>query len=126
MRLSHGLAALALMACASLAHAQFSSTVTLTSDYHYRAITQTAGDPALQASLDWAAESGFYVGAWASNVDFGDCCDEEIEVDGYVGFAGGDEVTWDVGLVYYYYPGADDLDYPELARRQDLVFERLR
>ena len=31
----------------------------------------------MQGSIDWAHDSGFYAGAWASNVDFGDCCDEE-------------------------------------------------
>ncbi len=114
MRLSHGLATLAMLASASIAHAEISGTLTAVSDYNWRGITQTSGDPALQGSIDWAAESGFYAGAWASNVDFGDCCDEEIEVDVYTGFRGGEDVTWDVGLVYYWYPGADDLDFPEI------------
>jgi uncharacterized protein (TIGR02001 family) len=95
---------------------EFSATVTATTDYDFRGVTQTAQDPALQASIDWAADGGFYVGAWASNVDFGDCCDESVELDLYAGFGGGDEegLTWDVGAVYYLYPGADDLDYPEI------------
>jgi uncharacterized protein (TIGR02001 family) len=115
MRLSHGLAALVMMASASIAHAQLSGTVTVVSDYDYRGITQTAGDPALQGSIDWAAESGLYLGAWASNVDFGNCCDEDYEIDLYGGFTGGDEVTWDLGFIYYLYPGAEpDLDYPEI------------
>ena len=115
MKLSHGLAALAMMASASLAHAELSGTVTAISDYDYRGITQTAGDPALQGSIDWSAESGLYLGAWGSNIDFGDCCDEEIEIDLYGGFRGGDEITWDVGFIYYTYPGTNpDLDYPEI------------
>ena len=119
MRLSQGLAALTLMVFASVAHAQFSATVTATSDYHYRAITQTGGDPALQGSVDWAAESGFYVGAWGStSIDFA-CCDldgdfEDFELDLYAGFSGGEDVTWDVGLVYYTYPTESDFNYPEL------------
>ena len=32
---------------------------------------KSAEDPALQASLDYAHDSGWYVGAWASNIDFG-------------------------------------------------------
>ena len=71
MRLSHGLAALAILATASMAHADLSGTLTAVSDYDFRGVTQTAQDPALQGSIDWAAESGFYVGAWASNIDFG-------------------------------------------------------
>ena len=95
---------------------EFSATVTATSDYDFRGITQTKGDPALQGSVDYGFDNGLYVGAWASNVDFGDCCDESVEVDLYAGWAGGDEegVTWDVGGVWYAYPGGDDLDYPEI------------
>lgn len=109
-------AGVALMA-AGVAHAgEFSMTVTATSDYDFRGVTQTAGEPAIQGSIDWAADNGLYVGAWASNVDFGRCCDESVEVDLYAGFAGGDEegLTFDVGALYYSYPGADDLDYPEV------------
>lgn len=114
MRLSQGLAALVLLASASMAHAELSGTLTAVSDYNWRGITQTAGDPALQGSIDWASEGGWYAGAWASNVDFGDCCDEDIEVDLYTGFGGGEDITWDVGIIYYWYPGADDLDFPEI------------
>ena len=114
MKLTHGLAALVLLASASAAHAEITGTVTAVSDYNWRGITQTSQDPAIQGSLDYSHESGFYVGAWASNVDFGDCCDESMELDTYVGFSGGEEVTWDVGLNYYWYPGADDIDFGEI------------
>ena len=103
------------LAVAGAANAgDLSMTVTATSDYDFRGVSQTAQDPALQLSVDWAAENGLYVGAWGSNVDFGDCCDENVEVDLYTGFRGGDAVTWDVGFIYYTYPGADDIDYPEI------------
>jgi len=110
------LASVALAASGVAGAGEFSSTVTATSDYDFRGVTQTSGDPAIQASLDYGFDSGLYVGAWASNVDFGDCCDESVELDLYVGWAGGDEegLTWDVGGVYYLYPGTDDLDYPEI------------
>lgn len=114
MKLTQGLAAFVLLATASAANAELTGTVTAVSDYNWRGITQTGQDPALQGSIDWALDSGFYVGAWASNVDFGDCCDENVEVDLYAGFSGGDVVTWDVGFNYYWYPGADDLDFPEI------------
>jgi uncharacterized protein (TIGR02001 family) len=114
MKLTQGLAAFVLLATASAANAELTGTVTAVSDYNWRGITQTGQDPALQGSIDWALDSGFYVGAWASNVDFGDCCDESVEVDLYAGFGGGDVVTWDVGFNYYWYPGADDLDFPEI------------
>jgi uncharacterized protein (TIGR02001 family) len=115
MRLSHGFAALAMMAAASMAHAELTGTVTPISDYDLRGITQSAQDPALQGSLDWTGKNGLYLSAWGSTIDFGDCCDEEVEIDLYGGFRGGDELTWDVGFIYYAYPGTDpDLDYPEI------------
>jgi uncharacterized protein (TIGR02001 family) len=114
MKLSQGLAAIVLMTSAAVASAEVTGTVTVTSDYDFRGISQTAKDPALQGSIDWSGASGFYAGIWASNVDFGDCCDENIEVDYYAGFAGGEDLAWDVGIVYYSYPGADSIDFGEL------------
>ena len=114
MRLSQSLAALAMMASASIAHAQLSGTVTVVSDYDFRGITQTAQDPALQGSIDWASDSGLYLGAWASNIDFGNSFDADIEVDLYAGFSGGEDVAWDVGFIYYAYPGESDADFQEL------------
>jgi uncharacterized protein (TIGR02001 family) len=114
MKLTHGVAALALSLAALSVQAEVTGNAAVLSDYNWRGITQTSQDPALQAGIDYAHENGFYVGAWGSNVDFGDCCDENVEVDLYTGFRGGDAVTWDVGLIYYFYPGADDLDFPEI------------
>ena len=114
MKLTHSLAAVALALTAFAAQAEVTGNAAVVSDYNWRGITQTSQDPALQAGIDYAHESGFYLGAWGSNVDFGDCCDENVEIDIYTGFRGGDAVTWDVGLIYYTYPGADDIDFPEI------------
>lgn len=114
MKLTHSLAAVALSFTALAAQAEITGTAAVTSDYKWRGISQTSGDPAIQGSIDYAHESGFYAGIWASNVDFGDCCDENAEVDLIVGYGGGETLTWDVGAVYYWYPGADDLDFPEI------------
>jgi uncharacterized protein (TIGR02001 family) len=115
MRLSQGLAALVLLASASMAHAELTGNLTAVSDYNWRGISQSAGDPAIQGGIDWASDNGFYAGTWASNVDFGDEAGADIEVDLYAGFGGGEEVTWNVGAIYYWYPGADaDLDFPEI------------
>ena len=110
------LAALGLLAAAAAANAEVSSTWTLTNDYDFRGASQSAKDPAVQASIDCADESGWYVGAWASNVDFGDDVDIDYEVDLYTGFSGGDEegLGWDVGFVYYAYPDESDVNYPEI------------
>lgn len=107
-------AAFGLLVAAAAANAQVSSTVTLTSDYDFRGFSQSATDPAIQPSLDYAHESGWYVGGWASNVDFGDA-DVDYEIDLYTGFSGGaeDGVGWDVGVVYYTYPDESDFNYLE-------------
>ena len=117
MRIVRIATALGLLGAAAAAHAELSATVTGISDYRFRGISLTNDDPALQGSIDWAGENGFYVGAWASNIDYGDDVDGDIEVDLYAGFAGGaeDGLGWDVGIVWYAYPGADDIDdYPEI------------
>lgn len=98
-----------LLAISGVSQAQFSSTWTAVSDYDFRGFSQSAKDPALQASADYAfGDSGFAVGAWASNVDFGG--DADIEFDVYGGYTGeiNDTFSWNTGFVYYSYPGADD------------------
>jgi len=113
MKLRHGLAALVLTMSATAAHAEVTATVTAVSDYDFRGITQTRQNPALQGSIDYASESGFYLGGWASNVDFGG--DENVEVDLYGGFAGGETFPWDVGIIAYTYPLSNDVhDFAEI------------
>lgn len=97
------------------ATAEFSANIGATSNYVWRGVTQTDDSAAISGGLDYAHESGFYAGTWASNVDFDD--DTTAEVDLYGGFAqeldGG--LGYDVGVIYYWYPGAnDDLDFTEL------------
>ncbi|MFZ9651997.1 MAG: TorF family putative porin [Steroidobacteraceae bacterium] len=102
---------------AGMAHAELGSTVTLTSDYDFRGITQTALKPALQASLDFSHESGFYLGAWASNVDFGKSAKTEAELDLIGGFKGSfaEGFGYDVGVAHYaYLPTKDQVAYNEI------------
>jgi len=114
MKLGQGLAAIVLAMSAAAAYGEITGTVTAISDYDFRGFTQTSKNPALQGSIDYAHASGFYAGAWASNVDFGNCCDENWELDLYAGFRGGEVVTYDAGLIYYTYPGADSIDFGEI------------
>ncbi len=112
------LAALGMLGFVGAANAEVSATVTATNDYIFRGISQSAEDPALQASVDYGNESGWYVGAWGSNVDFGpdDPADAGIEIDLYTGFAGETAagMGWDVGITYYAYPDESDYNYPEI------------
>lgn len=114
------IAAATLMAGSGLAMAEveFSGNVALTTDYVFRGISQTDG-PAVQGGFDMAVSNGLYAGIWASNLDFGD--DADIEVDYYAGFAGelSNKLGYDVGVIYYDYPSSDaaragDYDFTEV------------
>lgn len=108
-----------MLVVAGAAQADVTSTITLTTDYDFRGFSQSGRDPALQVSLDYAAPTGFYAGAWGSNID--DFVDydgvgiAETEIDVYGGFKKSFDsgLGYDVGLVYYGYPGASDLNYFE-------------
>jgi uncharacterized protein (TIGR02001 family) len=105
-----------LLALSGVSQAQFSSTWTAVSDYDFRGFSQSAKDPALQASADYAFSNGLSIGAWASNVDFGDSVDGDIELDLYLNYVGkiNDTFAWTAGFTYYSYPGSDDIgEYPE-------------
>jgi len=76
---------------------------TITSNYLVDALTQTEDGPAFQPYLEIEFPPGFYVGAWMSNVDFGDGTDR-IETDLYLGLRG--ETAWfsyDFTYYRYYY-----------------------
>jgi uncharacterized protein (TIGR02001 family) len=104
-----------LLGVASATQAGVTSTWTGVSDYDFRGVTQSARDPALQASLDYAHASGWYVGAWASNIDFGPG-DPNIELDIYSGFTKtlDSGFNYDLGGVVYTYPSVSDDNYVEL------------
>jgi uncharacterized protein (TIGR02001 family) len=94
--------------------------LSVTSDYVFRGITQTNFDPALQGGLDYAfGDSGWYVGTWASNVDFNDSDGPDIELDAYVGYGTSMSDDWslDTHVVRYTYLGErsayGNIDYNE-------------
>ena len=85
--------------------------VTLVSDYRFRGLTQTDGDPALQTTININSKQGFYIGTWMSEIDgsgktpllrgYGGA-----EVDLYGGYTKTFKgVGVDAGVLYYYYPG---------------------
>ncbi len=93
-----------------------SGNIALVSDYRFRGISQTGKDAAIQGGFDVSFEPGFYVGTWASSVDFGGDNPTgsygTMEIDYYAGWAGpiGDtDFGVDVGYFYYDYPG-DTID----------------
>ncbi len=109
-----------------VAHAQqppasphtLTGNIGLFSQYIFRGLTQTNEEPALQGGMDYSHASGFYAGTWGSNVswlrDTGSSTTSayssggSLELDIYGGFKGTigkSDFGYDVGLLYYWYPG---------------------
>lgn len=91
----------------------------LTSDYVFRGVSQTDEGPAAQGSLDFGHASGFYAGAWASNVDFDAPDGIDMEINLYAGWVFGfeNDSELDLQLVRYLYPGSNPgfgINYNEL------------
>jgi uncharacterized protein (TIGR02001 family) len=93
--------------------------VGLYSQYIFRGLTQTNHEPAIQGGVDLTHSSGFYLGAWGSNIswlkdDVGTTGTSyyksggSIELDLYGGYryTFGSGVGIDVGALQYYYPGS--------------------
>lgn len=113
---------------------EFSANVALSTDYRFRGITQTSNDPALSGGFDYSyTPYGFYAGTWASNLDFNvpDPDPADLEIDFYGGFSGefSGGIGWDIGGLYYAYPGSDtgpgvaDYDYFEVYGSLSYDFE---
>jgi uncharacterized protein (TIGR02001 family) len=102
--------ALALAAEAEKSPHTVTGNVTLASDYRFRGISQTFGDPAIQGGFDYSHASGVYLGTWASNVSEAELAGANIEWDIYGGYnwAVSDDFSVNVGGLYYWYPGKDD------------------
>ena len=90
-----------MMSGASAMAAEVSGNVALSSDYFFRGIDQSGGE-ALSGGFDVAFDSGFYVGTWASSIDFSG----GLELDYYAGYGGSfsEDVSYDIGYLYYGYP----------------------
>ena len=104
---------------------KLSANVGIYSNYVFRGISQTGGDPALQGGLDYTHSSGLYIGTWGSNVgwieDYQLYSSGNVEIDVYGGFRGGigkTGLTYDLGAIQYIYPGkragAVDADTTEI------------
>ena len=102
--------------------------VGLYSQYIFRGLTQTDRKPALQGGVDLTHSSGFYLGAWGSNIDWlrssygptGAVIDPyytkggNLEVDLYGGYRtelGKSGIGIDVGALQYWYPGTLNAGY---------------
>lgn len=84
-------------------------------DYVFRGIRQTADGAAINGTVEYQFERGFYLGVWASRVKFDNSFDSrDVELDYFVGYQGriSKSVTFDTAIVRYTYPGQNNfIDY---------------
>jgi len=113
----------------------FSANVGFVSEYFFRGISQTDDGMAIQGGFDYEVEvakpTSLYLGVWGSNVDFDEASGVDgatLEFDLYGGLKGsiGDTgLSWDLGVIYYMYPGAAsnlNYDFVEIAGSLDYDF----
>lgn len=92
-------------------------SATVTSDYVFRGISQSQGDPALQAGVRVDTTSGVYAAIWASTVRFASAPGASTEVDGVLGWRGDLSEAWvgDINVTRFQYPATSTaLSYTEL------------
>jgi uncharacterized protein (TIGR02001 family) len=101
------LAAAALVPAAASAEG-FAFNVGAVTDYRYRGLSQSRLKPALQGGVDFT-QGGFYAGTWASTIKWVEDSggDAKVEFDLYGGYKGSinADLSFDVGLLTYQYPG---------------------
>lgn len=104
-KLSYAVVVASLMAAgAAQAAVKTSGSVAFTTDYKFRGISQTSANAAVQGSLTAAHDSGAYATVWGSSVNGLTGGSEMDFLLGYTAAAG--DVTYDVGVMRYAYPGA--------------------
>lgn len=112
-----GLPAIALAILSTPAFAQdapsdgitISGSAAVVSDYRFRGVSQSQENFAVQGGFTVSHDSGFYVGTWGSNIDFGGTGEGSAEIDFFAGYAKEFTPGWTVdgGVTYYWYPGND-------------------
>lgn len=84
----------------------YSFTLTGTSDYMFRGVSQTDNDPTVQGSID-IGYGILYAGVWSSGLDLEAVgSPAQVEIDYYGGLKPvWGPLTFDFGILYYSYPG---------------------
>src|SRR2546430_7716874 len=104
------LACLVLPPRAANADARYSALIKFTNNYVYRGYSKNNGDPAFQGNIDYEHPSGFFIGAWMSQVNFGDGRYKDranVEANPYAGAGLKLSESWrfDTTLAGYLYDG---------------------
>lgn len=94
--------------------AQVSGSVAFVSDYRYRGLSLSNGDPVPQINIAYDGDGGWYVGAFASQMKSDR--DARAQVVSYAGYAWrmNAGMAWDVGVSHYAHIGEAGRNYPEV------------
>lgn len=106
----------AFLACMPVCQAvELGANVTLATDYTFRGVSQTDEKGAIQGGFQADFDSGFYLGTWASNVNFGSDSNTSTEIDYFVGWSGAltEHLTLDVNATFFAYDGDSSANYQE-------------
>jgi len=106
-----------------------SGSAAVVTDYRFRGVGLSNGDPAIQGGITVSTAPGFYVGTWGSSLGTGDRLIDlddgtgtvgsytvgsfgGAEIDFFGGWAGQltDSIGVDIGATYYWYPDASNRD----------------
>jgi uncharacterized protein (TIGR02001 family) len=111
----------------------YSFNIGLATDYVFRGVSQNKENPAVQGGIDLGYGIAYF-GLWASNIDFGgndlaftpgSAASKQVstEIDIYGGIKPVlGPATFDLGVIYYAYPGANDGGASKLqVEKQDYV-----
>jgi uncharacterized protein (TIGR02001 family) len=99
----------AMLGFSSIAAAEVSTNIGVTSNYIWRGMTQSGNSTAFSGGIDWSGETGLYAGTWLSEAW------DDYELDLYGGYAGeAGDFGYDAGLIYYSYSSDSDSDFSEL------------
>jgi uncharacterized protein (TIGR02001 family) len=116
---------LASVFCCSILYAgQLGGTLAITSDYIYRGLSQTRGDPAIQGSIQYSTRDHWVVGVWASSVRLNAIDGTTVEVDPYIGFRWNFSDDWHGKLtaMRYFHPlesSTTHYEYDEVSASLD-------
>jgi len=110
----------------------FTYNIGLFSQYIFRGLTQTGENLAVQGGIDYSHASGFYAGAWASNISWLEDAgpvgasaydNSSLELDVYGGYRntmGETGIGYDIGLLQYIYPGDNKHNWIDNAETTEI------
>jgi uncharacterized protein (TIGR02001 family) len=95
-----------------------SGTMALVTNYVFRGVSQSRNLPAVQGGLTYTFPINLYLNVWGSNVNFTSSNGSvaTVEFDTLIGYRNtyGDNLSYDISVARYNYPGARFANYNEI------------